>query len=162
MEFLLFPIDQLENAIARLPLVQLTPSKACYVLAYTGRPCFRAHLWGGAARFGASVLLLVLLQWSFVVPHCPTWKCNCLASTGPIDPIQSLLCICIHWATMFQGTPLGWRGSFWCICSALYFAAMEFCCSSLSNLKMQLLGFYWSDWPHPKLVMYLHTPGTML
>ena len=97
---LLFPIVQIENAIARLVLVRLTPSKDCYVSAYTGRPCFRAHLWGGTIRFGASVLLFVLLWLSFVVPHHPTWKDNCSSSTGRIDPIQSLLSISIHWATM--------------------------------------------------------------
>ena len=65
---LLFPIGQLEDANARLLLAGLTPSKVCYVLADTGQRCFRAYLGCGMARFGLSVLLLVLVA----IPQCPT------------------------------------------------------------------------------------------
>ena len=64
----MFPVDQLENAIAQLLLLRLTPSKVCYVLAYTRQSWFRAHLGGGMARFGASVMLLVLLLWTLLFP----------------------------------------------------------------------------------------------
>ena len=52
---LLFPIGQLEDANARLLLAGLTPSKVCYVLAYTGQPCLWAHLGGGMSCVGALV-----------------------------------------------------------------------------------------------------------
>jgi hypothetical protein len=57
-----FILSQLENAIAWLLHVQLTPSNARYVLA----SYFISHLGGGTVGFGKSVLLLVLLVWIFV------------------------------------------------------------------------------------------------
>ena len=78
----------------------MTLSKVVYVLAYISQPCFRARLGGGMACFGAPALLLVLLLLILVVLHHHAKKSNSLASTGSIDPIQSLLCIGTYQATM--------------------------------------------------------------
>ena len=98
---LLFPISNYKNAIACLLLVQLTPSKVCNVLANTRHFYFRAPLDGGMAYLGASILHIVLMLWASLFPT--NSKCNCLASTGPIDPIQSLLCSSIRWEVGGRG-----------------------------------------------------------
>ena len=151
---LLFPIVELKNAIAQLQLVRLTQSKVCYVLAYTWQPCLRDHLGGGASRFGAFVLIFVLLLWTYVVPHWQTQKCNCSASTGLIDHIQSLLCVSIYRAIVFWVSSRGWHELFWNVCSGFCFSTVDFCCSPSSDSKMHLLSFNWSDWPNQKFVMY--------
>lgn len=49
----------------------------------------------------------------------------------------------------------------WLVFACLYWFLLiliDFCSQS-DNLKMQLLGFYLSNWPNSKLVLYWQTPG---
>lgn len=80
-----------------------------------------------------------------------------MASIGAIDPIY-LLCIRWQQSIMCCVSSWGWNDLFWGVYKALRFAAIIFCFSPSVNLKMQLLGFYWSNWPHPNFI-YQQTPS---
>ena len=71
LQVLLFPNSQHKNAITWLLCVILTLSKVYNILTHTRQPCFSAHLGGGAACFGASACVCVILlqQWSHWLPR---------------------------------------------------------------------------------------------